>query len=139
MRFFKKKLPAFDIDALHAEIMFRIRALFLDSGVEDPWGMSVMAGTSFTSTEIAQKEESESRRRVEEVIHLFPLFIAYATTLSKGITELQKTRNLDMQLPDEFWDKLGEVHKEIAFSAICGSVAQLVDLKLLSVGPRKPK
>jgi hypothetical protein len=140
MKFFKKKKQAsFDIDALHAEIMFRIRALFLDSGMEDPWGMSVMAGTSFTSKEVADMEELESKLRVSKIIHLFPLLIAHATTLSKGTTELQRTKNIEMQMPEEFWDKLEEIHKEVAFSAICGSLAQLVDLQLISVGPRRPK
>lgn len=139
MRFFKKKHKGFDVDALHAEIMFRIRALFLDSGVEDPWGMSVMAGTAFTSAEMAKKEEIESKLRVQKIIHLFPLFIAYSTSIAKGTTELQKTKNIQMGMPDEFWVKLEEIHKEVAFSAICGSVSQLVDLSLLQVGPRKPR
>lgn len=139
MRFFKKKQTSFDIDALNAEIMFRIRALFLDSGMEDPWGMSVMAGTSFTSKEVADMEELESKLRVSKIIHLFPLLIAHATTLAKGTTELQRTKNIDMQMPEEFWEKLSEIHKEVAFSAICGSISQLVDLNLLSVGPRRPK
>ncbi len=139
MKFFKKKKPSFDIDALHAEIMFRIRALFLDSGMEDPWGMSVMAGTSFTSKEVADMEELESKLRVEKIMHLFPLLMAHAVTLSKGATELQKTKNMEMQMPEEFWDKFAEIHQEMAFSAICGSLSQLVDLKLLSIGPRRPK
>ena len=44
-----------------------------------------------------------------------------------------------MQMPEEFWAKLEEIHKEVAFAAICGSLSQLVDLNLLSVGPRRPK
>jgi hypothetical protein len=140
MSFFRKKKPKieFDIDALTTEVMFRIRGLFLDSQLEDAFSLSVIAGTTMVSDEIAEKEQEESDKRVARIAHLYPMILAHAHSIAKATVVLYKTK-VDSDLPEEAWETMLEINQQIALAAVVGSISQIVDLQLLSIGPRRPK
>jgi hypothetical protein len=141
MKWFKKKKYKFDEDALVAEIMYRIRALFLDSQLKDAFALGVIAGTTYVSDEVAEMEQRASDERVEKIAHLFPLIFAQTYSIAKATTELQRTKMGDAakELPDEFWDHFAATNQELTIAAVVGNLSQMVDLHLISVGPRRPK
>jgi hypothetical protein len=64
--------------------MFRIRALFLDSGMEDPFALSVLSGTSWLPVKKLRIWKSwKANFEYRTPIHLFPLLIAHALQLFK--------------------------------------------------------
>jgi hypothetical protein len=141
MSFFRKKKEPFNMDALNAEINFRMRGLFLDSQLKDAFALSVIAGTSFVSDEVGEREQQESDKRVERIAHLAPLIFAHTYQLAKSSIELQRTKlgAAGDELPEEVWDNFQEATQHIAIASVVGSLSQMVDLKLLSVGPRRPR
>lgn len=141
MKFFRKRRESINMDALNAEVNFRMRGLFLDSQLKDAFALSVLAGTSFVSDEVGEREQQESDKRVERIAHLAPLIFAHTYQLAKSSIELQRTKlgSAGDDLPKEVWDNFQEATQHIAIASVVGSLSQMVDLNLLSVGPRRPR
>lgn len=141
MRWFKKKPPEIDEDQLMAEIMYRIRGMFLDSQMENAFALSVIAGASYVSDDIAQKEQEDSDRRVERIAYLLPLITAQTYQIAKATTELFKTKlgQEGETAPDGYWEFYFERAHQLTLASVIGAIAQMVDIGLLSLGPVKPK
>ena len=141
MFFRKKKTPTLDLDALTTEVMFRMRGLLLDAQLEDAFSLSVLSGTSMVSDEVAEREQIESDIRYKKISHLYPLIFAHTYHIAKSISELQKVRlgSWAEEMDPEEWEHVVSTTQQIALASVVGSLSQLVDLKLISVGPRKPR
>ncbi len=141
MRWFKKKKATFDPDMLNAEIMYRMRGMFLDSQLEDAFALSVIAGASYVSDEVAEKERQDSDKRVEKIAYLMPLIGAQTYQVAKAITELHKTKMGPeaKEAPDEYWEFYFARSHQIAIASVIGAISQLVDIGLVSLGPIIPR
>jgi len=139
--FFRKKRIELDLDALTTEVMFRMRGLLLDAQLEDAFSLSVISGTSMVSDEVAEKEQAESDRRYGRISHLYPLIFAHTYHIAKSISELQKVRlgKWAEEMDPEEWEHVVSTTQQIAIASVVGSLSQMVDLNLLTVGPRKPR
>lgn len=140
MRFWKRrKPPEIDEDRLMAEIMYRIRGMFLDSQLDDAFALSVIAGASYVSEDIAEKEQEDSDARVAKIAYLLPLISAQTYQIAKATTELHKTRMGEegTQAPEGYWDFYFERSHAIAMASVIGSLSQMVDIGLVSLGPIK--
>jgi hypothetical protein len=137
----KKKKIEVDEDALMAEIMYRIRGMFLDSQLEDAQALSVLVGASYVSPEVAEKEQRDSDARVQRIAHLLPLIAAQTYQIAEATTELFKTRMGEEgeTAPEGYWEFYHDRSHAMTLAAVMGSIAQMVDLGLLSLGPVKPK
>lgn len=140
MFFKKKRSKEIDLDALNAEVMFRLRGLFLDSQLEEAFALSVIAGTTMVSDEVAAHEQEQSDKRVARILHLLPLIHTHAYSIAKATVTLYRTKvdNGD-ELPEEVWEMMFQINEQIAIAAVMGSLSQIVDLDLLTVGPRRPR
>ena len=141
MMFFRKRKVELDLEALTTEVMFRMRGLLLDSQLEDAFSLSVIAGTTMVSDEVAEMEEAASDRRLKRVEHLTPLIVAQTFAIAKSNMELQKTNMSGdvSQVPEEVWSQMVTHNHQMMLGAVLGSISQMVDLRLLSVGPRRPR
>jgi hypothetical protein len=139
--FFRKKRIELDLDALTTEVMFRMRGLLLDAQLEDAFALSVISGTSMVSNEVAAKEQEESDRRYARISHLYPLIFAHTYHIAKSISELQKVKlgKWAEEMDPEEWEHVVSTTQQIAIASVVGSLSQMVDLNLLTVGPRKPR
>lgn len=139
--FKKKKKFEFDSDRFAAEVMYRVRGLFLDSQLQDAFSLSVIAGTTAVSDEVADMEQQDSDKRVQKIEHLIPLILTQTYSISKAMAELEKTKAMgkDVDVPDEFWELYQSRNQDITIAAVVGCIAQMVDIGLLTVGPRKPR
>ena len=137
MWFRKKKKVNFDQDKLMAEVMYRVRGMFLDSQLEEAFALSVIAGASYVSEEIANKEQEDSDKRVERIAFLLPLIATHAFQLSKATTELFKTKmqSEGEEAPEGYWEFYQDRSQAMMMACAIGSVAQMVDLGLLDLGP----
>jgi hypothetical protein len=43
------------------------------------------------------------------------------------------------EMPEEFWNHFAATNQELTIAAVVGNLSQMIDLNLLSVGPRRPK
>ena len=139
--FKRKKKFEFDGDRFAAEVMYRVRGLFLDSQLQDAFSLSVIAGTTAVSDEVAEMEQQDSDKRVQKIEHLIPLILTQTYSISKAMAELEKTKAMrtDIDVPDEFWELYQSRNQDITIAAVVGCIAQMVDIGLLTVGPRKPR
>jgi hypothetical protein len=139
--FKKKKDYELTLDELTTEVMTRIRGLYLDAQFKDAFALSVLSGTSMVSDEVAEMEQAASDRRLRRVEHLTPLIVAQTFAIAKSNMELEKTNiSGDInQVPDEVWTRMVTHNHQMMLGAVLGSISQMVDLQLLSVGPRRPK
>jgi hypothetical protein len=139
--FFRKKKKELDLDALTTEVMFRMRGLLLDAQLEEAFSLSVISGTSMVSDEVAQKEQEESDLRFSRIAHLQPLIFAHTYHIAKSMAELQRIRmgkGAEVIDPEE-WENVIAATQQIALASVVGSLSQMVDLNLLTVGPRIPR
>jgi hypothetical protein len=140
---FKKKKQDHELtlDELTTEVMARIRGLYLDAQFKDAFALSVLSGTTMVSDEVAEMEEAASDRRLKRVEHLTPLIVAQTFAIAKSNMELQKTNMSGdvSQVPEEVWSQMVTHNHQMMLGAVLGSISQMVDLRLLSVGPRRPK
>lgn len=141
MFFKKKKPPELDADMLMAEIMYRMRGMFLDSQLEDAFALSVIAGASYVSDEVAERERQDSDKRFKKVEYLMPLIVAQTYQIAKATTELRKTQlgPEAREAPDEYWEYYFSRSHQIAISSVIGAICQLVDIGLISLGPIIPR
>lgn len=141
MKWFRKKPQQIDAEALMGEIMYRVRGMFLDAQLEEAFALSVLAGASYVSDEIAEREQQDSDKRVERIAHLIPLIHVQTYQISKATTELFKTKLGEEanEAPEGYWDMYFDRSQQITLACVIGSVAQMVDVGLLSLGPVKPK
>lgn len=140
--FFRKKKPAeLDSDMLMAEIMYRMRGMFLDSQLQDAFALSVIAGASYVSDEVAEKEQQDSDKRFSRIEYLMPLIVAQCYQVAKATTELHRTKmgSESNEAPDEYWDYYFSRSHQIAIASVTGAICQLVDIGLLSLGPIIPR
>lgn len=137
----EKKNPELTLDALTTEVMARIRGLYLDAQFKEAFALSVLSGTSMVSDEVAEMEEAASDKRVKKVEHLTPLIIAQTFAIAKSHMELEKTNMTGdiSQVPEEVWSHMVTHNHQMMLGAVLGSISQMVDLQLLSVGPRRPR
>jgi len=142
VKWFKKKKPLeLDEDRLMAEIMYRIRSMFLDSQLDDAFALSVIAGASYVSDEIAEKEQQDSDARVAKIAYLMPLIVAQTYQIAKATTELHKTKmgSEANDAPEEYWEFYFARTHQLTMAAVTGAISQMVDIGLLSLGPIKPR
>lgn len=134
MSWFKKKSSEVSI----AEINTRLRGFLLDSQINDAYDISIILGCGHISTEVAEKEEEESEKRVERISHLVPLIYAHSQALSQGSVEYQRANLPDSfpNLPDEVWWDSRKLMEQVSTAAMLGSIAQLVDMGLLEIPKR---
>lgn len=140
--FFRKKKPAeLDSDMLMAEIMYRMRGMFLDSQLQDAFALSVIAGASYVSDEVAEREQQDSDKRFSRIEYLMPLIVAQCYQVAKATTELHRTKmgSESNEAPDEYWDYYFSRSHQIAIASVTGAICQLVDIGLLSLGPIVPR
>lgn len=139
--FKKKKDPEVTLDELTTEVMTRIRGLYLDAQFKEAFALSVLSGTSMVSDEVAEMEQAASDRRIKRVEHLTPLIVAQTFAIAKSSMELEKTSiSGDLsQVPDEVWTRMVTHNHQMMLGAVLGSISQMVDLGLLTVGPRRPR
>jgi hypothetical protein len=137
----KKENPELTLDELTTEVMSRIRGLYLDAQFKDAFALSVLSGTTMVSDEVAEMEEAASDRRLKRVEHLTPLIVAQTFAIAKSNMELQKTNMSGdvSQVPEEVWSQMVTHNHQMMLGAVLGSISQMVDLRLLSVGPRRPR
>jgi hypothetical protein len=138
--FKRKKKFEFDADRFAAEVMYRVRGLFLDSQLQDAFSLSVIAGTTAVSDEVAEMEQQDSDKRVQKIEHLIPLILTQTYSISKAMAELEKAKAIgkDVEVPDEFWELYQSRNQDMTLAAVVGCIAQMVDIGLLTVGPRRP-
>ena len=142
---FKKKKKKEDheltLDELTTEVMSRIRGLYLDAQFKEAFTLSVLSGTTRVSDEVAEMEQAASDKRIKRIEHLTPLVLAQTFAIAKSSMELQKTNMSGdvSQVPDEVWSQMVTHNHQMMLGAVLGSISQMVDLRLLSVGPRRPK
>lgn len=141
MMFFRKRKVELDLEALTTEVMFRMRGLLLDAQLDDAFSLSVIAGTTMVSDEVAQREQEESNKRYSKVAHLYPLVFAHTYQIAKSVAVLQRTKlgKIAEEMPEEVWEHIVKTTQQIAMASVLGSISQMVDLDLLTVGPRRPK
>jgi len=120
------------------DVNTHLREFILDSQIEGGHDITLLLGCPAISDDVAQREEEESDKRVEEVVHLLPLMYAYSHTLSEGAVKMQKAELSDKEhgIPDEAWDTTQQLMEKIALATVMGSLSQLVDMGLLKT-PRK--
>ena len=142
MRFFKKRQPPeIDQDRLMAEIMYRMRGMFLDSQLQDAFALSVIAGASYVSDEVAEREQQDSDKRFSKIEYLMPLIVAQCYQVAKATTELHRTKmcSESNEAPDEYLEYYFSRSHQIAIASVTGAICQLVDIGLLSLGPIVPR
>jgi hypothetical protein len=137
----KKKDHELTLDELTTEVMARIRGLYLDAQFKDAFALSVLSGTTMVSDEVAKMEQAASDRRLRRVEHLTPLIVAQTFAIAKSNIELEKTNiSGDLsQVPEEVWTRMVTHNHQMMLGAVLGSISQMVDLNLLTVGPRRPR
>jgi hypothetical protein len=131
----KKKKPKLEMQSL-AEISARLRGFILDSQVQNAHELSVILGCSAISDDVAEREEEESDKRVERVLHLMPLLYAHAHSLADGTVEYQRMKAseiINKELPEELWHESRTMMTNLAVSVLVGSLSQLVDMGFVTI------
>lgn len=108
----------------------RVRGFLLDSQIQHPHDLALIAGCSPISDEVAEREEEESDIRLARVSYLIPILFAYAHTMAEVSTEFQKQYS-EIKAPDDVWKYSRAMTEQISMAALLGAVAQLVDMGLL--------
>lgn len=134
MSWFKKRSESISI----AEINSRIRGFLYDSQMDNAYDISLILGCGPISTEVAEKEEEESEKRMDAISYLMPLLYAQAQALAQGSIEHQRSNMPESlsSLPDELWWDSRKLLEQISSAAMMGAIAQLVDMGLLEVPKR---
>ena len=131
---FGKKKKSTDITSI-AEVTARLRGFILDSQVQNAHELSVILGCSTLSDEVAEREEEESDKRVEKILHLMPLLYALAHSLAEGTVEYQRMHVSDKMkdVPEELWHESRTMMTNLAVSALVGSISQLNDMGFIKI------
>ncbi len=134
MSWFKKKSPNISI----SEINSRVRGFLYDSQIDSAYDISIILGCGPISTEVAEKEEEESEKRMDNISYLMPLLYAQAQALAQGSMEYQRANVAESlsSLPDELWWESRKLLEQISSAAMMGAIAQLVDMGLLEIPKR---
>lgn len=134
MKWFKKKSQNISI----SEINSRVRGFLYDSQMDNAYDISLILGCAPISPEVAEKEEEESEKRMDNISYLMPLLYAQAQALSQGSIEYQRTNVPESlsSLPDELWWESRKLLEQISSAAMMGAIAQLVDMGLLEIPKR---
>jgi hypothetical protein len=135
---FKKKKKIQDTFTL-ADVSSRLRGFILDSQVQNAHELSVILGCSAISDEVAEREEEESDKRVEQILHLMPLLYAHAHSLADGTVEYQrmKSEGKIKDIPEELWHESRTMMTNLAVSVLVGSISQLYDMGFIEIPGRK--
>lgn len=134
MKWFKKNSPNISI----SEINSRVRGFLYDSQMDNAYDISLILGCAPISSEVAEKEEEESEKRMDNISYLMPLLYAQAQALAQGSIEYQRTSVPESlsSLPDELWWESRKLLEQISSAAMMGAIAQLVDMGLLEIPKR---
>jgi hypothetical protein len=56
------------------------------------------------------------------------------------MAELEKAKAMrtEVEVPDDFWELYQSRNQDMTLAAVVGCIAQMVDIGLLTVGPRRP-
>ena len=122
------------------DIPSRIKGFILDSQINDADHISLLLGCSPASEDVAERELEESDTRVARVDHLIPVMYAYCHAMAEGLVEHQQAHASEEELaqtPQAAWGASRKIFSQIALNAMLGAVAQMVDLGLLTVHPKK--
>jgi len=135
---FKKKKNQPEAFTL-AEVSSRLRGFILDSQVQNAHELSVILGCSAISDEVAEREEEESDKRVEKILHLMPLLYAHAHSLADGTVEYQRMKSEGKlkDIPEELWHESRTMMTNLAVSVLVGSISQLNDMGFIEIPRRK--
>jgi hypothetical protein len=135
---FKKKKNQHEAFTL-AEVSSRLRGFILDSQVQNAHELSVILGCSAISDEVAEREEEESDKRVEKILHLMPLLYAHAHSLADGTVEYQRMKSEGKlkDIPEELWHESRTMMTNLAVSVLVGSISQLNDMGFIEIPRRK--
>lgn len=122
-----------------AEVSSRLRGFILDSQVQNAHELSVILGCSAISDEVAEREEEESDKRVEKILHLMPLLYAHAHSLADGTVEYQRMKSEGKlkDIPEELWHESRTMMTNLAVSVLVGSISQLNDMGFIEIPRRK--
>lgn len=125
----KKKKPR------KVNVTSRIRGYLLDSQITDPHELALALGCSPISEEVKHKEELESDKRVDKVAYLIPVLHEHAHSLADGSVLFQRQAPAAQghDIPEEIWEKTQQMIEHVSFSALLGSISQLVDMGLIKV------
>jgi hypothetical protein len=134
VRLFKRRSP----DLTMTEISARMRGFLLDSQINNAHDISLILGCATQSTELAEKEEEESDKRIDRISHLVPILYAQAQALSQGTVEYQRANLPDstMKIPDSIWWDSRKLLEQVSVAALLGAISQLVDMGLLELPKR---
>lgn len=122
-----------------SDLSQRLRGLILDSQLPGAYEISYELGASAISDEVAEREEQESDRRLDEISYLLPLLYSFSKTLVEGAITIQKqTLSGAEKIPQEVWEQNQRTMESVTLATLMGSVSQLVDMGLLLV-PKKVK
>lgn len=133
-KFWKKKQPVKAPSV--TEISSRLRGFLLDSQMPSPHDLAEYIGCSPISNEVAEMEEGESDKRVDEIALLTPLLYAFAHALAEASTEQNRTSSPELKsLPDEVWTHSRKLVEQIGLSTLIGSLSQLHDMGLIQIHP----
>lgn len=135
MKWFRKKRSS---EPSIAEINSRIRGFLYDAQINDAYEISLILGCGPISSEISEKEEEESEKRINKISHLMPLMYAHAQALSQGSVEYQRSilSEETAELPPEIWWDSRKLLEQISSAAMMGCISQLVDMGLLEIPKR---
>lgn len=136
---FNKKNKSIELGL--AEITNRVRGFVLDSQIDNAHELSILLGCSAISSELQEREEEESDKRVEKINYLIPLIYAHAHALAEVSVEFQKSNLAEEMkgIPDEIWQESRKMMEQISLAALVGSISQLVDMKLLIIPKKRNK
>lgn len=132
-KFWKKSKPA---APSVTEISARLRGFLLDSQMPEPHNLAEYIGCSPISNEVAEMEEEESDKRVDEIAMLTPLLYAFAHALAEASTEQNRISSPELKkLPDEVWTHSRKLVEQIGLATLLGSISQLHDMGLIDIHP----
>lgn len=133
-KFWRKK-KAIDGPTI-TEISARLRGFLLDSQMPSPHELAEYIGCSPISIEVAEMEEEESDKRVEQIALLTPLMFAFSHALAEASTEQNRISNPELKkLPDEVWHHSRKLVEQIGLATLIGTISQLHDMGLIELHP----
>ena len=146
MKMFKKKnKPKFTKLTSVKDVKAKVREFILDSQIPNPHEIAEVLGCVPISDDVAEREEEESDKRVEQVAFLIPLLYGYSTLFAESFI-----KDAHVTASEEFTPEMAKMVAGITRATqhvledamahfLTGAVSQLVDLELLVVNTKEKK